>query len=61
MLNEISQRNTNIVRSHLYMESKNKPQTKLIDTENRLVVIRGGGWVKRARWLKGVQGIHFQL
>ena len=29
---------------------KNKP--KLIDTENKLVVARGGAWVK---WVKGVK------
>ena len=32
----------NTIRSHLYVESK-KQKYKLVDTENRLVVARGGG------------------
>ena len=44
MLSEISQRNKNTVWFHFYVESKTK-QNKLIDAENRLVVIGGeGGW-----------------
>lgn len=39
----------------LYAESKTNKQknkkTELMDTENRLMVARGGGWVK---WVKGV-------
>ena len=50
-LNEISQRKTNRIQSHLYAESKKqknhtkKKQTKkdLMDTENGLVVARGWG------------------
>ena len=42
MLNKISQRKTNIIRSHLYVESKKHPKPKLRDTEDRLVVARGG-------------------
>ena len=42
MLSEISQRKTNTIRYHLYVESKNK-KPELIDTENILVVARGGG------------------
>ena len=34
------------------IKTKNKP--KLIDTENRLVVGRDGGW-GRAKWVKGVK------
>ena len=44
MLREISQRKTNRVWSHLYVESENKNKNKLIDTENRLVVARGREW-----------------
>lgn len=41
------------------MESKQQ-KTKLVDTENRLGVIRGRGgeWVK---WVMGVKDINFQL
>ena len=51
MLSEVRQRKTNNIRLHLYVESKNKTNehAKLIDTENRLVVIRpkrGWGWLK---------------
>lgn len=35
------------------MESKSK-KTKLIDTENRMVVARGGG-VGWAKWAKGIK------
>ena len=38
MLNEISQRKTNIVQSHLYIKS----YTHKKDTENRMLVARGG-------------------
>ena len=42
MLSEISQtEKTNTVWSHLYVESK---KTELIETENSLVVARGGSW-----------------
>ena len=47
MLSEKSQRETNTLRSHLYMKSKKKTKTKikLKDTENRLVFARGwDGW-----------------
>ena len=45
MPSEISQRKTNIVCSHLYVESKKITTTKLRDRENRWVVNRseGGG------------------
>ena len=56
LLSETSQRKTNTVRSHFYMDPKNKTneQTKqnentLIDTESKLVSARGesvGGCVK---------------
>ena len=43
MLSEISQGKTNTVGPHLYVESKQqKTKTKLVDTENRLVVARNG-------------------
>ena len=42
MFSEISQRNTNAVCSHLNVESKQKQKNKLIDTEKRLMVARGG-------------------
>ena len=41
MLSEISQRRTNTVWPDLYVKSE---KSKLTDTENRLVVARGGGW-----------------
>ena len=40
MLSEISQRKTNTVRYHLYVESE---KAKLIETESRMVVIRRRG------------------
>ena len=43
MLSERSQGKTNTVGPHLYVESKQqKTKTKLVDTENRLVVARNG-------------------
>ena len=52
MLGEISQpdrkTSTSIIRSVLYVEFKNKKtkiNTKVLDTENRLVVVRGRGGV----------------
>ena len=43
MLSEIRQRKTNIIQSHLYVESGRKNKTtKLINTENRLMVATGG-------------------
>lgn len=50
MLSEIIQRKTNTVGSLLYVEYKNK---QLIDTENRLVIPRHGGW--------GVMKIKFRV
>ena len=38
MLNEVTRRETNILLSHLYMESERKEKPKLIETEGRLVV-----------------------
>ena len=53
MLNKISQAKTNAIRCHLYVESKNKTEKLNIDTENRLVVARGGrGWVKCMKMVK---------
>ena len=50
-LSEISQRKTNTIRSHLYVESKN---VKLIETENRLMVTRGWRLEEMVRcWTKG--------
>ena len=51
MLNEISQRKTNIVWSHLYVECKNTKKLRQ-NVESILVVARGGGW---AEWVKGIQ------
>ena len=47
----------------IYMWNLKHNKTKnprLIDTENRLVVARGGGrgW---AKWVKGIKGTNFQL
>ena len=45
MLSKISQiEKNNAVWSHLYMESKNQPNTELMNTDNRLVFDRGRGW-----------------
>ena len=45
MVSEIVKRGkTNTICSLLHVKSKNKTKNKLIDTENRLVVARGGGW-----------------
>ena len=45
MLNKTRQKNKYCI--HLYVESKKQKQkTKLIDTENRFVVARGGGGVR---------------
>ena len=47
-LSEISQRKTKAIWSNSYVEFKNKKQnqkkknSKLTDTENRLIVVRGG-------------------
>ena len=43
MLSEVSETKINTVLSQLDVESKEKQKNQLIDTENRLVVARGGG------------------
>ena len=43
MLSEVSETKINAVLSQLDVESKEKQKNQLIDTENRLVVARGGG------------------
>ena len=55
MLSEISQAEKD--RYHLHVESKT---TEFTDTENRLVVARGGGggWMK---WVKGVKRQKFPV
>ena len=53
----ISQRKMNTIGFHLYVESKKKNKTKLIDTENRLVVARLG---VREQTVKGLTGTHLQ-
>lgn len=51
MLNEISPRKTNIMSSHLYVDSKN---VELIETE-RLVVARSWGMKEMGQcWSKGI-------
>lgn len=47
----INQRKVNIIQSHLHVESKKK--TKFVDTENRSVVARSMGGLKRM--VKGVR------
>ena len=45
MLSEISQRKTNAIWSHLYVEPNKQNKNRLIDTENKWVVARRGrGW-----------------
>ena len=52
MLSEIRQRKTNIVWSHLYVKFKD---SKLIETENRMVVDAGGrGGENGQREWKGI-------
>ena len=41
MVNEITQRKTSIVWSHLHVESKKN--TEFIETESRLGIVMGGG------------------
>ena len=43
MLRERSQKKTNAIWFHLYVETKNSNRNRLIDTENKLVVARGKG------------------
>lgn len=50
-LNEINQRKTIIIWTLLYMESLKKTNNKLIDTENKLVVARGGFGGGRNGWM----------
>lgn len=53
MLREISQTEKDKYRMiSLICGIQKKKKKELIDTENRLVVARGGGWVK---WVKGVK------
>ena len=57
---EISQRKTNTVWPHFYVESKkhtqkmSKPKTKLTETENRLMV--GRGKMEEQNGLRGLKG-----
>ena len=46
ILNEVSQRWTNIIRYCLYSESKKKKDTNelIYKTENKLMVTKGEGW-----------------
>jgi len=46
LLNEISQRRTNIIWSHLYVKSKT---AKLIETESGMMITRGRGWEELKR------------
>ena len=55
-LSDISQRKTNTIWTHLYVELKTNKKTKLADM-NRLVVARGK-WMK---WMKGVKSKKFHL
>ena len=56
MLHEVRKRKTNTIRSHLHVESQIghkwaylQNRNRLIDTENRLVVVEGGG-EEMGRW-----------
>ena len=61
MLSEISQRKTNTVRSHLYVESKNKKQTKNPHRyREQIGGCQGWGW-RWAKWVKEEKDTDFQL
>lgn len=52
MLNKVSQRKTNTVYFHLYVEFH---ETELMETEYRMVVASGWGMEERKRcWVKSI-------
>lgn len=60
MLSEIKQRQTDTIKYHLYLRSKvDKPE--LIDTENILLVTRGGVWQGHKGNGQKVQTISYKM
>ena len=55
ILNEVSQRWTNIIRYCLYSESKKKKDTNelIYKTENKVMVTKGEGWQGGISWQFG--------